>query len=60
MMIVRKYKKFRIMKLKIFWLQREGVHASELLRTRKVKDVVTTLKYKSLSQIILHKCFISS
>ena len=31
-------------KLEIFSLQKEGVHASELLRISKFNDMVTTLK----------------
>ncbi|KAL6519088.1 hypothetical protein OROMI_032911 [Orobanche minor] len=47
-------------KLKIFWVQQEGGHVDELMRTRKLKDKVTTQKMKSLSQSTLNKFFKST
>ncbi|KAL6543547.1 hypothetical protein OROHE_010169 [Orobanche hederae] len=47
-------------KLEMFCVQQEGGHVDELMRTRKLKDKVTTQKIKSLSQSILNKYFKST
>ncbi|KAL6532969.1 hypothetical protein OROMI_027081 [Orobanche minor] len=47
-------------KLEIFWVQQEGGHVDELMRTRKLKDKITTQKIKSLLQSTLNKYFKST
>ncbi|XP_065866608.1 CENP-B homolog protein 2-like [Euphorbia lathyris] len=47
-------------RLETFWIQQEGVHASELLRTRKFKDLVANIKTKSMCQSTLDKYFLNN
>ena len=46
-------------KLEIFWLQEEDVYADQLIHTHKLKDMVATLKNKSLSAT-LERYFVPS
>ncbi|XP_065874733.1 CENP-B homolog protein 2-like [Euphorbia lathyris] len=47
-------------KLEAFWIQQESVHASELLSTRKLKDVIANIKTKSMCQTTFHNYFLNN
>ena len=46
--------------LEIFWLQQQDAYADQLIHTRKLKDVIATLKNKSLLQATLKRYFVPS